>query len=328
MDIPGIVEGLKRVFTQKYGSHITISNLKDITVGWETQIIAFDLEENGKQHELVARIFSSDQTGNRAAEEFIVMQRLHDTGYPVPKVYFYEKDPQVIGSPFLIMERIEGGVLWDVFFNSSHDKKDEVMDLSTKLMVDLHSIDPSKVFKIKKGYTTKNRINDRLSIESKTLIKFGLHNRFKPLIDWLTVGLSELVESPLCILHGDFHPRNILLRKGASPVVIDWSSCSLGDFREDLCWTGLLAYAFINSELKNGVYKSYHSYSSRSIDNLQYFEVFSGLRRLSDFGISMKAGAEARGMRAEASSQMYENRAHVEKIRDIILEITGLNLKA
>jgi len=109
------------------------------------------------------------------------------------------------------------------------------------------------------------------------------------------------------VIHRDFHPRNILLRRDGSPVVIDWGACRLGDFREDLCWTGLLAGTFINVTLKDAFYEVYKTFSHRTLESLDYFEAQAALRRLADVSISLKAGPEARGMRQEAVDQMEQN---------------------
>jgi aminoglycoside phosphotransferase (APT) family kinase protein len=326
LNIKKIKKGLKKSIEKRFSSGASISRLRDITVGWETQIVSFNLNElDETKHELVARIFPSNK-GLGCEKESIIMQRLRAAGYPVPLVFFYEKNPDFMGSPFLVMERIEGGALWDVFFRDQPNHHLEVMNQTSKLLNDLHSIDPSKVFPINEDYNTKNRINDRLIIESNELTKVQLYDEFGALVDWLKTGLSQVVDSQLCIIHRDFHPRNILLRKDGSPVVIDWGSCDLGDFREDLCWTGLLINAYIDRNLKESFYNSYFSNTSRKRENLDYFEVFNGFRRLSDFYISKTAGAEVRGMNPEATEKIIENKTHIKKICEILTEITGLNL--
>lgn len=45
--------------------------------------------------------------------EYRVMTALRSTGVPVARTLFYCADDSVIGTPFFVMEFIEGRILWD-----------------------------------------------------------------------------------------------------------------------------------------------------------------------------------------------------------------------
>ena len=167
---------------------------------------------------------------------------------------------------------------------------------------------------------------DKVQKEEGVLEEYGLKATFEPLTAWLRDNAGTLTESPPCLIHQDFHPRNILLRSDGSPVVIDWATCTIGDFREDLCWTGLLAGTFIDESLKKAIYDSYGEASPRVLVDLPYFEVYAGLRRLADVAVAMKAGAAARGMRPEAIREMEENRPHYAKVLKVVTDATGAGL--
>ena len=275
---------------------------------------------------LVVRIYQGNEGARKAEWEFDVMQRLDSVGYPVPKVYSYEAGVETLGSPFLIMENITGGTLWDVFFSAPRERYGEVLALISRLMANLHKVPVNKVIPGEYGVKTNRRILGRVGEEEKELSGYGLGAVFEPLIVWLRHNAERLVESPLCLIHQDFHPRNILLREDGLPVVIDWAGCTIGDFREDLCWTGLLAGTFIDEALRQEVYDSYAKYSTRELLNLTYFEVFAGLRRLADVAVTLRAGASARGMRPEALTEMENNRLHYSNVISRVKNVTGLDL--
>jgi aminoglycoside phosphotransferase (APT) family kinase protein len=54
-------------------------------------------------------------------------------------------------------------------------------------------------------------------------------------------ALRRLGELPRggCLLHGDLHPGNVMLRQGR-PVILDWSSISTGSAEADVARTRLL----------------------------------------------------------------------------------------
>ena len=254
-DLRKVEEGLGTLFYQLQGVDVRVDCFEDITVGWETQIVAFRLiPASGESLDLVVRIYSGSWSGRKAEWEFNVMHRLGASGYPVPMVYAYESGYDTLGSPFLIMERITGSALWDVFFSSPREKYGDVLALNARLMAQLHEIPPAKVLPGLKRVNTRRRVLDRVREETEALEEHGLLSTFEPLIVWLRDNAEMVTGSPLCIIHQDLHPRNILLRQGGSPVVIDWTACALGDFREDLCWTGLLAGTFIDESLKKEIY--------------------------------------------------------------------------
>ncbi len=323
-DTRKIEEGLGAFFRELYGEEASVEGFEDITVGWETQIVAFTLHQpGGEALGLVARIYGAG-AGGKAEREFDVMRRLGSVGYPVPAVYAYEASGDTLGAPFIIMERVTGGTLWDVFFAGPRERYGDVLALNTRLMARLHGIPPAKVLPGVRRVGTRSRVLERVREEAKELDEHGLRAAFDPLIEWLTANAKSLTESPTCLIHQDLHPRNILLRPDGSPVVIDWSSCAVGDFREDLCWTALLAGAFIDEPLRRAVYDGYRRVSTRNLVDLPYFEAYSGLRRLADEAITVKAGATARGMRPEVLGEMEKNRPHYARVLSAVVEATGV----
>jgi aminoglycoside phosphotransferase (APT) family kinase protein len=326
-DLRKVEEGLNALFRELHGADTRVVGLEYITVGWETQIVAFDLiTPDRKSLDLVARIYPSPGDGRKAEREFNVMYRLDTVGYPVPCVYIYDSGVETLGTPFLVMERIRGSTLWDVFFASPKEKRGEVLATNSLLMAQLHAIPPSKVYPDNIRSHTRHRISERVWDESEKLGKYGLDNTFSPLTKWLLENVNGLSESPLCPIHTDFHPRNVLLRSDGSPAVIDWGTSTVGDFREDLSWTALLSGTFVDDSLRDAVYNSYRKVSGRSLVDLPYFEAYSGLRRLADLAASMKAGAAARGMRPEAIKDMEGNRLHYKKILGVITHVIGIPL--
>ncbi len=326
-EISKVEEGFSAFFHELYGDGTRVECFEDITVGWETQIVSFRLlPSEGESLDLIARIYSGQSGGWKAQWEFNVMHRLDAVGYPVPKVYAYESSGDTLGSPFLIMERIRGGVLWDVFFDGPREKYSDVLAINTRLMAQLHDISPAKLLPSVKRLKTRRRVLDRVQKEALDLEGHGLQGVFEPLIAWLVNNAETLIETPPCLIHLDFHPRNILLRLDGSPVVIDWATSTIGDFREDLCWTGLLAGAFIDEPLKQAIYDSYGDASPRVLVDLPYFEAFAGLRRLVDVAVTLKAGAMARGMRPEAIREMEGNRPHYANVLRVVKDATGVKL--
>ena len=99
-------------------TNVEVSNLAKIASGWETDIYSFSLSYvcNNESHlqDLVLRVYPSGDSVVKSAREFGVMAKLHDLGFPVPKVYFLETDRPLLGNPFVIMEKINGRTMAEV----------------------------------------------------------------------------------------------------------------------------------------------------------------------------------------------------------------------
>ena len=46
--------------------------------------------------------------------EHRVMNALRGTGVPVPGTHIYSEDPTIIGTPFFVMDHVEGRIFWNV----------------------------------------------------------------------------------------------------------------------------------------------------------------------------------------------------------------------
>jgi aminoglycoside phosphotransferase (APT) family kinase protein len=71
------------------------------------------------------------------------------------------------------------------------------------------------------------------------LVQFALRG-FLPIVAWLEERREAVPCLQPSLVHGDFHPNNILLREDGSAVVIDWAGLQASDARFDLAWTLLL----------------------------------------------------------------------------------------
>ena len=71
---------------------------------------------------------------------------------------------------------------------------------------------------------------------------------------------------------------------------------------------------------------AYEAASGTEMEDIQFFEVLSILRRLTDVAISVEAGAENQGMRPGAVEMMRKASGHIRNVYDLLVELTGLRL--
>ncbi|UCG03984.1 MAG: phosphotransferase [Candidatus Heimdallarchaeota archaeon] len=313
--------------------NIEITQLKDITSGWENDLLSFDLgyQDQGKQvkKELVARIYPATNSKTKSAKEFSVMKKLYDLNYPVPKMELLENSGEIIGKPFVIMERIDGPTMGEILRKSNEKKQIEMMELFIDLYVQLHKINWREFNLITpppESQSLNTYIETQIDEYIDSLLQRGMID-FSEVFKWLRNQINGISVSSLSLIHLDYHPDNILMKRDLNPVVIDWGTSSVLDFRFDLAWTVLLTNAHASPTLGQQVFDIYQQKLGRVIEDFEFFYVFAATRRLTDYAISLIQGSELSGMRPETASLLKQYNQVYQFVYGVIRDHLGVKIK-
>lgn len=176
-------------------------------------------------------------TAHDMRREFTVQRALAGTGVPVPRMIAYCDDESVIGSPFYVMEFVDGEVPSDSATFEAHFDQSARAVVSRRLievLVEIHSVNFVAVglegFGKPDGYMKRqvSRFVDQLR-RSKT--------RELPVLDELATRLEVAVpqSSRTSIVHGDYRLDNTIVSpSGDIAAVLDWELSTLGDPLADL----------------------------------------------------------------------------------------------
>ena len=78
--------------------------------------------------------------------EYKVMTALQKTKVPVPKTYGLCEDETVIGTPFFIMDFLDGNIYWDLLLNDkSPAERSEIYASKNNVIAQLHMVDYESV---------------------------------------------------------------------------------------------------------------------------------------------------------------------------------------
>ena len=133
--MPNLTDLLQEYIANKivYLKSPSVSDLKSLNNGWESDVYSFVLHytDNGLncQRKMILRAYTGKDVPlfpNKPLHEFNVLRQLRNDGYPVPEVYLLECDSSYLGSPFVIMELIEGEGLDQVFYRAGAKERDEL----------------------------------------------------------------------------------------------------------------------------------------------------------------------------------------------------------
>ncbi|MBL4696320.1 MAG: phosphotransferase family protein [Rhizobiaceae bacterium] len=182
--------------------------------------------------------------------EFRVISALAQSDVPVPEAFLYCDDKSIIGTPFYIMERLEGRV----FHNNALPgltpaERSAIFDSMNETLVALHKVDYEKV-----GLGDYGRPDGFLQRQVSRWTRQFEKSQTRPVreIDELSIWLSENVpddNDETSIVHGDFRLGNLMIHPEELHVVavLDWELSTLGHPLSDLGYN-LMAWIMDKSE--------------------------------------------------------------------------------
>lgn len=171
--------------------------------------------------------------------EFRVMRALAATAAPVPTVRLLCEDASIIGTPFYVMDHIDGRVLSDVALDGfSTEDRAAIYDSMNETLAALHQVDWRAA-----GLSDFGRPEQYILRQTERWSKQFLAAKGDsdiPAMDRLMDYLPRAVpaEEETTIAHGDFRLGNLMLDKTEPRVVaiLDWELATLGHPLSDLAY--------------------------------------------------------------------------------------------
>ena len=296
--------------------------------GWETLIYRFMLYRDGHApQKRVLRVYpATADAPARAEREFALLGRLRAAGYPTPEVY---ETGLLDGRAFLTMAYAGDETLISAFDAST--SSEQLLALFGRfcgLFADLHALDHAIVADLYREFDT----NDPLGYVRAWLAHYraqmqtGPGAALLPVLDWLAARYDSVPCARYTIIHGDYHPNNVLQGPDGALTVIDWSAARVADPRVDVAWTLMLVETYRDTALRDAIQHGYEQATGEPLLKLDFFDVMAACGRLQDLLSSLSEGAEASGMRSEAVDLTRAEAGHFRNVYALLRERTGLAL--
>jgi len=319
---------------------VRVNDVTSISAGWESEMYSFAVEYGPvgerQREELILRVYPGDDAYDKSAHEFQGMSQLYKAGYPVPQVLVLEREDSPLGQPFVIMEKIEGQMMWPLLFGSSGERQQELLTLFCDLFVQLHTLQWRPFVHAQDrpfvDNVSKYDTGDPYALVDRELGKWRLYLArftqpgFLPILEWLEARRDQVPCLRPAPIHWDFHPGNVLLRDDDSAVVVDWTGLDISDARFDLAWTLLLVSTHESAEWRDLILQKYEQLAGVKVEQIAYFDVAACARRLLSVAISLSEGPEKLGMRPAAVAMMKQQMGAIKRVYDLLLERTGIGV--
>ena len=173
-------------------------------------------------------------TAHDMRREFRVISALHGT-IPVAETFLLCEDPDVVGAPFYVMEKVEGTVLRtrELCAALPPEQARRTCENLVDVLAALHAVDPEAVglgdFGRPDGYLHRQLDRwDRQYAASQSREVRGLFE----LAEGLRAAVPVTQRST--ILHGDYRLDNVMVDGERIAAVFDWEMSTLGDPLADL----------------------------------------------------------------------------------------------
>jgi aminoglycoside phosphotransferase (APT) family kinase protein len=169
-------------------------------------------------------------SAHRIDREYRVISALYGSAIPVPEPILYCEDTDVVGTPFYLMERLDGRVFDDASLAGlSADGRTACYQSMAETMAALHNFDWAAA-----GLSDFGRPDQYFERQingwAKQWSEFGIDDN--PAVDHLIAWLREHIPAgdTTTICHGDFRFANLMFHASEPHVIglFDWELSTLG----------------------------------------------------------------------------------------------------
>ncbi len=254
------------------------------------------------------------KSAHQVEREYRVMSALQGTEVPVPETFHLCEDDSIIGTPFFIMDMVEGRVLVETHLPSfTPEERRDLYRSFIEVGAALHRVDYGSVALETFGrpgnyYARQVHRWSEQYIASET----EENNSMDAIMKWLPDNIPESDEST--IVHGDFRIPNCIIHATKPKIIalLDWELSTIGHPLADLSyWCSMLYHGdleFPGNHTSLGLMNEeetltlYCQLTGRdSIENWNFYVAFNLFR-----SAAIRQGVYKRGLDGNASSDQWQ----------------------
>lgn len=227
-----------------------LNNVVRIAVGWSHETWLFDFVYTRDGEAQTLPLCLRRDPGNALLREmsdlalqFRVLKCLESTTLKTPKAYWYESDPEILGAPFLVMEKVSGecpnpwGKSGRAFYQAAAERGTLPRSFTSELAT-LHSLDWQAAGLDFLGVPADGADFVMREIERwEALIEMAGHQPEPVLVDlicWLKDNIPA--RDRVTLVHGAYRTGNLLIDGDEISAVLDWELQLLGDPMYDVAY--------------------------------------------------------------------------------------------
>lgn len=174
--------------------------------------------------------------------EYRVLHALRDSDVPVPKVLAFCDDSSILGSPFYIMDYVDGRIFYDQRLpGMAPHERAAIFDAMNATVASLHQVEPLAL-----GLEDFGRPEHFVERQVATWTRQyrasegARCDAMERLIEWLPENFPP--EQPARIFHGDLRLDNMIFHPTEPRVIalLDWELSTIGDPLADFAYHSMV----------------------------------------------------------------------------------------
>jgi aminoglycoside phosphotransferase (APT) family kinase protein len=278
--------------------------------GMSSETIVLTVRDGGVDERFVARVAPTVEDvpvfpSYRLDHQYEVMRLVAEhTDVPVPRVRWLEPTGSVLGTPFFLMNHVDGLVPPDVmpytfggnwFYDAPGERQRELQDSTVDVLAQLHSIAaPEKTFGFLRENPGDNALQRNLnwlkSWYQFAVADIGRSELVERVLDWLHANWpAQIAATDPVLVWGDARIGNVVYRDFRPVAVLDWEMATLGPREMDVAWlifahmvfqelSGLAGLPGMPDFMREAdVTATYAQRTGVQLGDLQWFYVYSGV---------------------------------------------------
>jgi aminoglycoside phosphotransferase (APT) family kinase protein len=245
--------------------------VEDVTPlnSWQHQVASFRLvwwtPMGWASERLVARRYTSrlswwrKDDPHKAKREMLLLPWLAEQGIPAPRLCAHEDGPlgQVVITSYV------AGEPWWVRSEEMAEAVEPYVDEFARLLSIIHTLGPPKAIRQLLPAISLVDVLDSMQETGQEASDLELLNATRRLLPLV----NKQEELPPCLLHGDYHFANVLLKEECISAVLDWEYSALGDPRWDVM-NAYVAMVEFNAEAQAKQFlRTYERYSGLTLED-------------------------------------------------------------
>ncbi|WP_068062291.1 phosphotransferase family protein [Nocardia xishanensis] len=212
-----------------------IAGLRRLSAGASRETWAMDAEGRGL---ILRRDPPAAPDAAGMAREADCFRACARAGVPVPALVAHGDGTDGVGSPYLLMERLDGETIPHRLLREDRwaTVRPKLVHQFGEILGRIHAIAPAEVPRLEEDGDPLTRLRESHAV-------FG---EDRPAMELIFRRLERTRPEPVppTLVHGDFRNGNLLIDDGGVRAVLDWELAHIGDPREDLGWLCARAWRF------------------------------------------------------------------------------------
>jgi aminoglycoside phosphotransferase (APT) family kinase protein len=308
-DLDEIQPALTAWALARFAEPVAVTNVASPGNGMSSETVLFDVQnlaEGGVDH-YVARLAPLPELYPVFPDYDLELQRKcmdlvrAATDVPAPEVAFYERDPDWLRTPFLVMRRVDGSAPPDIppyvfegwILDASPAERRRLQDASVSVLARLHEITPAThdLSFLAQPRFGASALDQQLGYQ-RWYYEWARNGVSYPLIERTLAWLDDNrpPEGDPVLNWGDARIGNVLYVDFEPAAVLDWEMATIGPREVDVAWMIFLDTFFDDLADRFGmpalegfmdrddIVATYESLTGHTVRALEWFEVLAALR--------------------------------------------------